>query len=198
MIQRIEDYLDRYYSGKEIDPTFTTTHGDDTIQITIIKKHQDSENFDQWVESCPYCHQKISLRKVTFCTTMVTALKKAYETCIRKQTNKVSIGDIGLNEKEYARFNDLVRFWLAFKGWELTGGMYWFPLKRVWEFLEWNRSVAEHYLNDPTKKKGDPQKHIMSEKRISIQDVKWIHRLMQETNWFTSEYFKSPFRMVTV
>jgi len=41
---------------------------------------------------------------------MVTALKKAYETCIRKQTNKVSIGDIGLNEKEYARFNDLVRF----------------------------------------------------------------------------------------
>gem|GEM_PF-4587938 len=47
MTQRIEDYLDRYYSGKEVDPVFTTTHGDDIIQITIIKKHQDSENFDK-------------------------------------------------------------------------------------------------------------------------------------------------------
>lgn len=192
---RIIEYLQAYYKWEKVNPTFIANHGDDIIQVTIIKKHQSIEIFKKWVRKCPVCNQKISLRKVRFCSAMVTWLKKALDYCEKNQVNLFLMWDLNLNQKEYARFNDIVRFWLLFKDKEFKkAGMYGMPVARVKEFFKWSWKVAEFYLNDPTKSSNDPQKRIMSDRRIPINEIPWITKLLEETNNFKNEYYNNPFR----
>lgn len=192
-MDKLKEYLERYYTGDAVDPTISVQHGDDIIQITITKKHQDESNFDEWIETCPYCQRKTSLRKVFFCSTLVSAMTKGYERCKKHSTNVCPVWEIELNPKEYARMNDLVRFGIAFKTQEMKAGQYGLNLTRICDFLHWQWTVAEYFLTDPTKKNWDPQKRIMSESRITINQVKGIDQISKETDGKNAEYFKNPF-----
>lgn len=61
--------------------------------------------------------------------------------------------------------------------------------ERVSDFLHGGREVAKYYLNDPTKKEGDPAKRIMSEERITINEVKGIQELRDETDGKFTKYY---------
>lgn len=191
---RIIEHLEAYYRWEKVNPVFTTSHGDDIIQVTIIKKHQEENMFTKGIKKCPLCNQKISLRKVRFCSTMVSWLEKAYDYCRKNDVYMCSMWDIGLDQKEYARFNDIVRFGLAYKDPNFKAGIYWFPIARIKEFFFWSWKVAEFYLNDPTKSKNDPTKRIMSEHRIAIHEIPWITKIIEETNNLKDEYYNNPFR----
>lgn len=192
-MDKLIDYLQRYYNGDIIDPTASIQHGDDIVQITIIKKHQNDTNFEEWVDTCPYCNRKTSLRKVFFCSTLVSAMQKWYDRCKKHATNICPVWKIGLDPKQYARFNDLVRFWIAFKTKEMKAGQYGLNLWRICDFIHGQRTVAEYFMTDPTKKNWDPQKRIMAESRITIDQVKWIDQISLETNGNNSKYLKNPF-----
>jgi hypothetical protein len=75
----------------------------------------------------------------------------------------------------------------------MKAGQYGLNLTRICDFLHGQWTVAEYFLTDPTKKNGDPQKRIMAEHRITIDQVKGIDQISSETEGKNTEYFQNPF-----
>lgn len=108
----------------------------------------------------------LKFRKVIFCSVFIGALKKAVAYSLEHNTNIVSIGKLTLDTKEYARFNDLVRFGFCAKPESIKGGQYMLDVIKAQDFLNGLTDVAEHYYVNPI-----DRSFSLSDKRITIKEV---------------------------
>lgn len=81
--------------------------------------------------------------------------------------------------------NRLVKFGLAFRNDEIkingsNLGVYGVPRKRIFDFLHGNWTVAESFLQDPTLPEGHENRRVMSEKRITVDQVPSISKLREQ------------------
>lgn len=191
-LEKMNKFVLDYIQWNGSDSVMHISSDDFIVKVQIIKKHDHEENFDEWVQKCQYCHQKVSLRKVSFTRVFLSAIIKAYQYAKKNATHIIHIGDIWLTPIEYSRFNDLVRFGLAYKEKWMWRWIYWLPLQRICQFVNGEWKVAEYFLTDPTKEKTDPQKRIMSESRIWISEIPKSQEIMDATNQTMSKYFNNP------
>ena len=148
--------------------------------------------------TCPHCahtielpiviQKKLSKRKVTFCSALVSALAKAYFYCAEKNSQTVHISDLALSTSEYARMNDLVRFGLAYKKDDMGSGQYGIPRTRVRDFFKGEWSVASHYWHNPITDTNE-----MSTDRIFVSHVPKVKDLLLQLGPKLSQYQQISF-----
>lgn len=149
---------------------------------------------DVWIQRCENCNQKVALRKMNFNKTLVSWWIKLREHAISTNSQTVMIADIShkLTKSEYCNVNHLVRFWLAYKTDQMHGGEYGIPRKRRQDFIDWKRSVAEWFTEDPTIQDDDIEKRrIMSENRIYIHEIPNIQKVKQMNGWYFTSYTRN-------
>lgn len=139
-------------------------------------------------EPCPHCGQNISPRKVTMNRVLVSAAIKAFLHCMRTNSwnsveSAIKIRDLKLTAIEYARFNDLVRFGLAFKNPTMKSGEYGIPRKRIYQFVDNTWQVAAYYWHNPVTKQN-----TMSEERIFCAQVPSTQELIAQYGPTLTEY----------
>lgn len=191
-LEKIKSFIVDHIDWKINDSVIHVSSDDYIVKVQIIKKHKGTEWLDEWVQKCDHCHQKVSLRKVIFTSVFLSAIDKAYRRAKKNATWSVQISEIWLTPIEYSRFNDLVRFWLAYKDKSDKRWIYRLPMQRICQFMngEWN--VASYFLTDPTKTNDDPMKRIMSDERIPVTKVPNSYEILTRTNETMSEYYQNP------
>lgn len=151
------------YSPEEFGKNF------DLIEDAPVSPEIDGDN-------CLRCGQSIAKRKVVFGGGLVGALIKAYFYASEKQKQVVRISELNLNNIEYTRMNDLVRFGLLYKSGEKTEyGEYGVPRKRIAEFLNDKWPVAKYFYKNPL-----TGEHEMSEERIYFSMVPSTAKLVEQ------------------
>lgn len=191
LMQRVIPFIEETINTNTAPKNTIIQSGDYIMEIKLIKKHDAFHHLQEWIENCPCCGQRVSRREVRLGQEMIGGLIKAFEYCKQQRIHEFSFTDIKdqLNQLEYSHFNYLVRFGLAYK---IKRGRYRLPMKRVSDFLHWAWTVSESYLDDPTKKEGEIGKRIMSEKRITVDQVKGVEQHRQETNGKFTTYYVTP------
>ena len=172
--------------------TMHISSGDYIIKVQIIKKHDSSDNFEEWLQKCPQCNQNTSLLKTSFTANMYSWLYKAYTRCKKNSTGIVDITKIWLTNSEYSVFNKIIKFGLAYKDKGMTKGIYGLPLQRICEFVNNERAIAEYYLTDPTKDKTDPTKRVMSDTRLYVHQIPKVQEIMEKTAGAMTTYYQNP------
>lgn len=103
-------------------------------------------------------------RKVTFCGVFLTCLIKVLES---SKVNKgfVRISELDLNNQEYARMNDLIRFGFAKRPGDKSGE-YLFNIVKVRSFFQGETSVSAYFLRNPNNKD-----FVLSEEQVFVDSV---------------------------
>lgn len=135
--------------------------------------------------TCPNCKRVVEKLRVSFDNLLLSSAIKAFEYAVKHGQQYVQINQLGLNPRQYSTMNRLVKFGLAFRNEEIkingsNIGVYGIPRKRIFDFLNGNWTVAESFLQDPTLPEGHENRRIMSEKRITVDQVPSVAKLRQE------------------
>ena len=143
------------------------------------------------IERCECCNQKITKRRKRIDSTMISGLIKCFEYGMETDKTVFQMKYVKLNKVEYWVINNLVRFWLLYKNDSMIKWEYWIPKTTVSKFLKWEWSVAEYYETDPTIPEWEEWRRIMSEERITINDIPSIKKL-REVFWeWLTEYINN-------
>lgn len=113
----------------------------------------------------------LKFRKVIFCSVFVTALRKALAQSNLKNSDIIFIKDLDLDTKEYARFNDLVRFGFCYKPDGAKSGQYVLESIKTKQFLDGQLDVPEHYYVNPIDKT-----FTLSDKRVTVNQVMTVKK----------------------
>lgn len=133
---------------------------------------------------CPTCGQNIAPRKVTMNKILVSAAIKAYEHSLRIGSNIIQMADVRLTPVEYSKFNDLVRFGLAYRPQgPRKRGEYGIPRERIYKFVANDWTVAEFYHHDPITRKNE-----MSSTRIFCYQVPSVQKILEIFGPTLTEY----------
>lgn len=135
---------------------------------------------EHWIEFCPMCNQKISLKRRRLEKTMIIALIKAVDYCKHNRLKTFHKKDVLLNPVEYTLITFLVKFWLLYKSDDMVTGQFWIPFKRVSEFIQNKWSVAEFYDTNPLFKEWQDWFRTMSENRIYFKDIKSHDEILKD------------------
>lgn len=144
-------------------------------QVLLIKKmlidgrRPKSEVFLKLAETAESLMTKERWRKVSFCSVFVGALIKAK----RRKKPIVLIRELGLNNREYARFNDLVRFGFAYRVPGSPNGTYGLFLEKIDDFFNGRVKVSSHFHQNTVSKD-----FILSPEEISIHEIPSVKEVM--------------------
>lgn len=173
--RKVQLALDAYEGGHMVKKI---TSDGKTIIVRVYDQSREND-LEEGVQYCNHCNQKVSYSTRRFDRSMVTGLIKMFEYCCKNKKNKVAISDLDLSTTEYTSVNHLVRFGLAYKS-ENKAGIYELPMTRVNDFLSGRWKVAAYYITDPTKSNDDPDKRVMSQDRILIDEVPNIKKVQED------------------
>lgn len=140
---------------------------------------------ENWKHICPNCKRKVEKLRISFDNSLLSSAIKAFEYAVKNGVKYVQMNKLWLTKVEYSTMNRLVKFGLAFRNEEIlidwtNRGVYWIPRKRIFDFIQWNWSVAESFLQDPTLPEWHKHRREMSKKRITIDQVPSIQKLREK------------------
>jgi len=132
-----------------------------------------------------YAQLREDHRKIVFCSPLLSGLLCAYDYSRNIDSREIEIKSLQLNNTEYARFNDLVRFGLLTRPDGMKSGCYMVPRKRVQQFFRGKLTVSRELLVHPTTKEI-----IYSPEQIHVWDVPNVETVREEYGDKFTQYIK--------
>lgn len=122
-------------------------------------------------------------RKVVFCGVFLTCLIKVLEAS-EGGSGFIKISELDLNNQEYARLNDLIRFGFAKRPGEKSGE-YMFNIPKVKSFFRGETSVSAFFLRNPNNKD-----FMLSDEQVFVDEVPSIDDVIVRYGEKFTEYVK--------
>lgn len=117
---------------------------------------------------------RLHKRKVLFCGVFLGCLLKALQSTLDNKNPVIRVSELGLNNREYARFNDLVRFGFASKPSDKSGE-YFVDTFKVKGFLKGEIPVSAYFLRLPNSKD-----FVLSDEKIFVHQVPSVDEVIAE------------------